>query len=185
MIAFYFAFLAVVLSGLGARDQATVAGLALRQPGRPALLVTAIVVSFATAAFAAWAAAAVVPLMAPKARLFLAALALAFAGAESLVLAPGRKPKEPTASLGALLFVLLAHQLTDAARFLVFAIAVATASPLTAGIGGAVGGAAVVAAGWSAPELCGRPVWHKARRVIGVILLTLSLWLGLRVFGKL
>lgn len=185
MIGFYFAFLAVVLSGLGARDQATVAGMALRQPGRPALLAAATVASFATAAFAAWAAQTVAPLMAPKARLFLAALALGFAGAESLVLAPGRKPQEPTGSLGAFLIVLLAHQLTDAARFLIFAIAIATTAPLTAGIGGAVGGATVVAAGWLFPELCSRPVWRKARRWIGAFLLMLAVWLALRVFGKL
>lgn len=184
MIGFYFAFLAVVLSGLGARDQATVAGMALRQPGRAALLVTAIGASFATAAFAVWAAETVAPLMAPKARLFLAALALGFAGVESLALAPGRNPQEPTGSLGAFLIVLLAHQLTDAARFLVFAIAIATGAPLTAGIGGAVGGAVVVAAGWLLPELCGRPVWRKARRCIGVVLLVIALWLALRVFGK-
>lgn len=185
MIGFYFAFLAVLLSGLGARDQATVAGMALRQPGRLSLLVMAIATSFATAAFAAWAADTVAPLMVPKARLFLAALALGFAGVESLVIAPGRKPQEPTGSLGAFAIVLLAHQLTDAARFLVFAIAAATASPVTAGIGGAAGGAAVVAAGWLLPDLCSRPVWRKARRWIGVLLLALSLWLALRVFGKL
>jgi len=41
MTGFYFTFLAVLLTGLGARDQHVVAGLSLRQRNRPGVLIIA------------------------------------------------------------------------------------------------------------------------------------------------
>ena len=93
-------------------------------------------------------------------------------------------PDEPTHSLGATAIVLLAHQLTDAARFLVFAIAVATAAPIPAGLGGAVGGSATVAAGWLFAAELGRFRLGLVRRIIGAILLALAAWLALRALGR-
>ncbi|MBW8752772.1 MAG: hypothetical protein JF595_01260 [Sphingomonadales bacterium] len=180
MSAFYFAFLAVLFAGLGARDQATVAALSLRQAARPGVLLTGIAVSIATAAFAAWAASFVIPLLGAKARLVMAAIALLFAAAESLWPFPARRIEEPTASLGALAIVLLAHQLTDAARFLIFALAVATDAPLAAGIGGAAGGAAMIAAGWLLPETFTSPKLRLARWAMGAVLLLAALVVGFR-----
>lgn len=175
MTAFYFAFLTVLLAGLGARDQMTVAALSQRQGTRPGVLLTGIAVSIATAAFAAWAGSFVVPLLGAKARLVMAAIALSMAALESVWPFAVRRPEEPTASLGALAIVVLAHQLTDAARFLIFALAVATAAPLAAGIGGAVGGAASLAAAWMLPELFGTASVRVARRAVGGVLFLLAL----------
>lgn len=185
MTAFYFTLLAVLLAGLGARDQATVAGLSARQGARPGVLIAAIAVSAVTAAVAAWAAAGIAPMLVPRARLIMAAMALAFAGAEALLLPAPRRPDEPTASLGALAIVLTAHQLTDAARFLVFAVAVATNAPLPAGIAGAVGGMALLTAAWLAPGSLAHPRLRLARRLIGVLLLVAAAFAGLRAFDRI
>jgi hypothetical protein len=180
---FILALVAVLLSGLGARDQLTVAALS-RNPGpRPGVLLVAIGVSCSTAALAGWGAALVAPMMAYPARLFLAALALGFAGVEALVLRPGREAQEPTLSLGALAIVLLAHQLTDAARFLIFGIALASDARMPATVGGGVAGILLLAAAWGAPEWF---VWQRLRwlrRSLGLIMLLLAIWLGLRAMG--
>ena len=183
MTGFLLAFLGVILAGIGARDQATVVGLVERQGSRPALLLVGIATSVITAAVMAWAAIAVSPMLTAKARLFFAAMAVGLAGLESLVLSPGRKPQEPTASLGAAAIVLLAAQLTDAARFLVLGIAVALAAPWPAGIGGAAGGAAVLAAAWLAPEHFTHARLRKARRTIGLGLALLGIVLAWRAIG--
>jgi putative Ca2+/H+ antiporter (TMEM165/GDT1 family) len=180
MSAFYFAFLAVLLAGLGARDQATVAALSQRQGARPGVLLTGIAVSIATATFAAWAGSFAVPLLGAKARLVMVAIALLLAALESLWPFATRRMEEPTASLGALAIVVLAHQLTDAARFLIFALAVATDAPLAAGIGGAAGGAVSLAAAWMLPELFAAPRIRLARRVVGGVLLLLALVVAFR-----
>ncbi len=118
-----------------------------------------------------------------NARLFLAALALGFAGLESLVLTPGRKPEEPTQSLAAMAVVLAAHQLTDAARFLIFAIALASHSPHAAVIGGAVGGAILLSAAWASPESFTWQRLRLIRRGIGAVLLVIGVLLGLSAVG--
>jgi hypothetical protein len=183
MSAFYFAFLAVLLAGIGARDQVRVAVLSSRQGARPGVLLTGIVVSFATAAFAAWAASFAMPLLVSRARLVMAALALLFAGGELLWPFALRRPEEPTASLGALGIVLFADQLTDAARFLIFGLAVAMAAPLAAGIGGAVGAAATIAAGWMLPEVFADPRLRRARQAVGALMLLLALIVGYRALA--
>lgn len=175
MSAFYFAFLAVLLAGVGARDQATVAALSARQGSRPGVLLTGVFISVATAAFAAWAASFVVPLLAPRARLVMAAIVLAFAGLESLWPFTARRMEEPTASLGALGIVVLAHQLTDAGRFLVFGLAVAMGAPVAVGIGGAAGGAASLALGWMLPAVFGGVRLQWVRRALGGVMLLAGL----------
>ena len=177
--------MACLLAGLGARDQMTVAGLAGRQSGRPGLLALALVTSFATAAFAAYAAIKIAPQLNGDARTIFAGIALVLAGGESLVMAPRRLPEEPTSSLGATAIVLLAHQLTDAARFLIFAIAVKTGAALWAGVGGALGGAAVVTLAWTFPEAFEWRNLRWVRRGIGTVLLLLGAWLILRAMGRI
>jgi Ca2+/H+ antiporter, TMEM165/GDT1 family len=126
-----FALIATLLCGIGARDQMLVAGLARRNGQHP--------------------------MLASDARRLLAAIALAMAAGELLLLRPKPPASEPTHSLGATAIVLFAQQLTDAARFIIFALAVSTAAPLAAGMGGAMGSAAVVAGGWlGADEIAGR-----------------------------
>lgn len=185
MAGFYFTFLAVLLGGLGARDQLTLARLTRTQGARPELLVAGLAVTFATAAIAAWGASWIAPQLPAKARLVLAAFALGLAGAESLLLTARRKAEEPTHSVGAFVIVLLALQLTDSVRLLVFAIAVATNAPVPAGLAGAAGGAALLAAGWSAPDLVMRPALRLVRRLLGGAMLLVALGLAASAFGRL
>jgi len=178
---FLYAFLASVLATFGARDQATVAQLGAVQGRRPVLLVTALASTIGTTVFVAWAAARLAADMTPEARGVFAAMALVFSGAEMLVLGQRKAPAEPTHSLFAAAIVLAAQQLTDATRFLVLALAVGTAAPLTAGVGGVVGATLAIGAGWAMPELATAPQLRLVRRAAGATLLVIGLWVGGRI----
>jgi Ca2+/H+ antiporter, TMEM165/GDT1 family len=169
---FLFALIACLVASLGGRDQVLVARLAAAQGPRPALLVVALVAALASTALAAWAGARLLADLAPSQRGLGAALALIAAGADMLVLGPGKPPAEPTRSLFAAFVVLLAHQITDAARLLVLALAVATAAPLPAGMGGALGSGAALVSGWLAPALTGRIA--RPRRLAGLAMALLG-----------
>ena len=184
MTGLLFALIACLLTGIGARDQVTVAGLAARQGARPGLLIVGWATSIATAAFATFAAIKIAPLLSGNARTMVAGRALLMAGAESLLLAPKRLPDEPTSSLGATALVLLAHQLTDSTRFLIFAIAVATGAALPAGLGGAIGGGAVVTLAWAMATELETTNLRPLRRVVGLVLLGIGAWLVLRALGR-
>jgi hypothetical protein len=184
MTGFILALVGVLLAGLGARDQMTLAALSRQQGARPLVLLAAIGVCCISASLAGWAAMLIAPLMSAPARLFLAALALGFAGGEALVLSPTRVPQEPTLSLGALTFVLLAHQLTDAARFLIFGIALAADARMPATLGGGLAGILLLAAAWGAPEWFDWKRLRWVRRALGLGLLLLASWLGLQVMGN-
>ena len=180
MSGFLYAFLAVLVCGIGARDQVLVAGLTRVQGARPMLLVVALLAALGTSAFAGWAAARLVADMEPPARILFAAFALVLAGLEVLVLRGPRAPEEPTGSLFAAFVVLAAQQITDGARFLILALGLATAAPLPAALGGGVASMAVVGAGWLVPDLASaRPV-RRVRRLAGGTLVVVGLWLGLR-----
>lgn len=161
----------------------TVAQLGRAQGARPGVLAIALALGVATAALAGWASQAIAPMLNADARLFFAALALGFAGGESLLLAPGRTPEEPTRSLAAFTVVMAAHQLTDAARFLIFAIALAANAPLPAAMGGAVGSVLLIGAAWASPESFTWQRLRVARRVIGAGLVVVAIVLGLRATG--
>ena len=168
-----FALLAALLAGMGARDQMLMAQLAARSGPRPMLLITGIATGALASGFAAWATREVSAELNHAAGLLVAAFALAMAGAESLLLAPGKAPAEPTNSLGAAAIVLFADQITDSARFLILAIALASEQPFAAGVGGAVGtGVALALGGWLARGLLdAAPVLRVFRRVAGAVLL--------------
>ena len=185
MIGFYFTFLAVILAGLGARDQVLVAALSRHHGQRPAVLIVAAVVCVLSAALAAWLGKSVSPLLGPEARTFLGGLALVFAGGESLLIAPRRDPAEPSRSLAALAIILTSHQLTDAARFLVFGIAVATSAPIPAAVGGALGGLVVLGAAWALPSHFAHRHLRSTRRLIGAMLALIGLYVCLSAMGKL
>lgn len=183
MTGLLFALLATLFVGIGARDQMLVARLSERQGSRPALLLVAICSGVLASAMAAWGGTQVAELMGGRARLLVVAMALVLAGLEMLVLAPRRAPAEPTHSLGAFALVIFAMQLTDAARFLVFAIAVLTRAPLTSGLGGAIGAMMVVTAGWAAFALLRSPRLVWLRRALGLALLLIGLALGPTAIG--
>ena len=174
------AFLAAVLAGAGARDQMLLAGLAARRFLPLPVLILAIVTSAATAALAAKVADVLTPQLSADVRVLFAGMAAAIAGIECLAIGSPRTPAEPTRSLAAHAIVLIAHQLTDGARFRVFGLAIATAAPTAAALGGAAGGAVSVLIGAMAGEalLGGWMCWP--RRAIGVIFLAVGLWLVLR-----
>lgn len=171
MPAFYLTLVAVLLAGIGARDSATVAGLARRQGRRPGVLFVALLSSLLTAASAAWAATLMLADLPPPARAIFGAIALGMAGLESLVMSPRTDPREPTRSLGALLLVLLVQQVADAARFLVFGLAVGLAGPIPAGAAGALGGCLLVSFAWLRPDLLATRAAALSRRMVGAVLL--------------
>lgn len=174
-----FGLLAALLAGLGARDMVLVARIA-RANGSGGGLVTLVVASaLVTSALAATAAAWVLPMLAPDARVMLAAFALGLAGLESLLLRPGRNPAEPTHSLGAIALVLFALQLSDAVRFIAFGLAVATAAPASVALGTGAGSAALLFAATQWPERLADGSLSGLRRGVGALLLGLGLWLGL------
>jgi len=177
------AFLAALLAGVGARDQMLVAGLAARNLLSPVLLAVAVGTSLLAGGAAARAAGLVAPLLSGDARGMFAGLAAAIAGLECLVAGPARVPEEPTRSVFAAAVVLLAHQLTDGARFLVFAIAVATAVPGAAALGGAAGGAATVLAGALVGEALIKARLRLARRIVGAVFLLVGAWLVMQALA--
>lgn len=185
MPAFYLTLIAALLAGIGARDQVTVAGLSLRQGQRPGVLIVALLSAGLTAIFAAWAAHMLLVKLPPPARMIFAAIALGLAGIESLLLAPRRDPREPTHSLGALLLVLIMHEITDAARFLVFGMGVGFAAPIPAGVAGVLGGGLLVAFAWLWPDLLGTPAARQTRRIVGALLTVVALSIFLSEFGIL
>ncbi len=180
MSAFYLTLLAVLLSGLGARDQMTAAGLSKHHGKRPGIFISAIIVVIGTATFAGWAATLIIPVMEPNPRVFLCAVTLAFAAAELLVMVPRAPKGEPTHSLGAFSVVMLANQLTDAARFVVFGIAVAMYAPIPAAAGGALGGMVLLGWAWAMPEQVLHPRLRLFRRFVGAGLAFVAGYVAMR-----
>lgn len=185
MPAFYLTLVVVLLAGYGARDQMTIAALTTKQGQRWGVMVVAIVCAALGAAIAAFAGKFMLVLLPPPARPVFAAIALGMAGLESLILSSRRNLREPTHSLGALGIVLISHQLTDAARFLVFGLAVGMAAPFSAGLGGALGGAAILGLAWTRPGLCLAPAAMIVRRLFGLCLIVAALVLFLQIRGIL
>ena len=183
MAGFLFALLATVIAGVGARDQLLVAGMAAHREGhqgaRLSVLLVALVAALGSAAAAGWAGSTLAPLLVPRARALLVAMALGLAALELLFIRPGRRPAEPTASLGAFAIVLLAQQVTDAARLLVFVMAASSAVPQVAAVGGMLGCAVTVGAGWLAgPGLMRLPL-GGIRRGLGLGLAAVAVWLAM------
>jgi hypothetical protein len=183
MTAAFLAFLAALLAGVGARDQMLVAGLAARGFLRPTLLLVALATAAVAGVAVAKAAEYMAPLLTPDARVMFAGMAAAIAGAECIAVLPRPVPAEPTRSLFAATIVLIAHQLTDGARFLVFAIAVATAVPDAAALGGAAGGVGTVLIGALAGDALPAARLRLVRRIIGVVFLLVGAWLMVQALG--
>lgn len=185
MNGFLLALLAVMIVGLGARDQLLLAAMTQRQGARPALLALALATALLTTGLAAAASGLIAQRMGSNARLIFAAIALALAGAELLLSRRPRVPHEPTQSLGAFALVTLAHQLTDAVRFLVMAIAVAARAPLAAGLGGAAAAVVLVLGAWWGGEALLARDLVRPRRWAGAAILTLAAGIALRGMGRI
>lgn len=173
-----YALLAALLGSVGARDLALQADLARAQGRRPALLVVVLAAAAVSSALAAWLGGRMLDGLAPAARGLFVAIALLLAGGEMLILTPRPAPSEPTHSLFAGAVVMLGLQITDAVRFLILAIAVGTAAPVPAGLGGAAGSMAALGLVWAVPALAAGRRVRLARRSIGAALLLLGLAIG-------
>jgi hypothetical protein len=149
MPALFLALLTSALAMLGGRSARLVARMAEALGGSAGLLLTGWLCAIASSALAAWMGAWLAPQMPPAGKAMFVALALGLAAIELLVTRERAAPAEPTRSLGAIALVLLAAQVTDAARFFVLALALATGAPAMAGIGGALGSGAVLGAAWA------------------------------------
>ena len=177
MSAFLFTMIAALVAGLGARDQMLVAELSARRGSGLGVLVTAVAIAMLSAGIAGWAGGLVAPQLLPRARIVLVAMALGLAAIELIVLRPRRRAAEPTESLGALAVVLLAHQLTDASRLLVFALAAASAFPVFAMLGGMAGCTLSMAAGWGGGDALLRLPLGWLRAGLGVVLALVAAYL--------
>ncbi|MDE2435909.1 MAG: hypothetical protein KGM49_06585 [Sphingomonadales bacterium] len=183
MAALLFSLVIVLLVGVGARDQVLLATMVTRQGRRPGLLLVALVSGIASVAVAAWASRLIASSLGVEARMLFAAIALAWAGLEMLFARRTTVPAEPTHSLGAFALVLFAHQLTDAARFAVLALAVATQAPLLAAMGGGTAAVALALAGWLGAEEITALDLAGLRRAIGSVLILVALVIAVRALG--
>ena len=170
----FFAFVAVILCGIGARDQLLIADLIRRSRGTAVILALGLSCAIASSILAAVAATTLIPHMTTGARHMMAIIATAWAGAEALVLSPRKSPAEPTHSLGALAIVLFTSQITDVARMLIFAIAIASGAALPAGAGGAFGAGVSIALVAITPDVFSPRSISGLRRAVGLFLLVLA-----------
>lgn len=180
--AFLLALAAVFAVSLGGRDQLLVAHLAERLGGAARLLAIGAFASTASAMAMAFAGLALALVLPGPAADMLVAIALLVAAVELAWQRDPRLPDEPTRSLFALLVVLLARQVGDAARFCVFAFA-AGGSAWLAGIGGAVGGTASLALGAVMGAEIARWPLRGVRLCLAAGLAVAAVWLGLAARG--
>jgi putative Ca2+/H+ antiporter (TMEM165/GDT1 family) len=170
---FFLAWIAVAICSLGSREQLLLARLAELRGGALALLAIALPAAALSAALMAWAGATVSALLPDAAKTMLVAFALLAAAVELAWPVREKALREPTRSLFALLVVLVARQIGDAGRFLVFAFAAASGTPELAALGGALGGAAsallAVTAADDLPRWPLRPVRVLLAAVVGAV----------------
>lgn len=184
MPAFFLALIAAAFAGFGGRDYRLVAHLSAAFNGSAMVLVLGIVSSVVTAGIAAFGGSLIAEMVGGDASLMLAALALVWAGVEMAW--PWRRalPKEPTRSAFAILIVLLAAQVGDAARFLILAVAVATASPVLAMAGGAFGGCMALTLAWSGEGRAFSAIRvRQVRLYLGCALALLGIVMGMMARG--
>ncbi|MEM6908592.1 MAG: hypothetical protein AAF494_07920 [Pseudomonadota bacterium] len=184
MDTFLLTLLLVFASVLGARDQMLIAQLSdafAQAKGRSSqLLFTGWFCAAASAAIMAYAGATIAELLPSRAAAMLVAFALGIAAFE-LAWPVRLKPLyEPTRSVGAAVAVLLAKQLGDAPRFIVFAFAAAAIHAPTALLGGALGGMAGITLGWwlGAAEMRKFPLYYL-RLGLAACMIVAALFTGL------
>lgn len=186
MPSFFLALIAAAAATLGGREAVRVARLSATLGQAAGLLVACWVACAIACVLAARIGAGISAQLVPDAQAMLVAIALLLAGLELAILRPGRAPAEPTRSLGAILIVLSAAQVTAAAGFLVFALAGATGVPWLAAAGGAIGSGAVLTAAWAAgAEWEARLPLGPVRYAVAGLLLLAALLTGLNARGIL
>ncbi|UVI40335.1 hypothetical protein [Qipengyuania spongiae] len=176
--------MAAILAGMGGRDQLIVASLRDRTAGGVPLAGVALSCGVATVLLAAWAGQMVGAGLSDSAETMLLAIALALVALELAWWRTTREPAEPTRSLGALALVLIASQIGDATRLLIFALAAGSAAPAMTGAGGALGSAA----GLMAALAVGRGGMNalplkRLRRTLAALAFVAALIIGLTARG--
>lgn len=149
MDAFLLALILTFVIALGGRDQLIVARFSTELERTAPLLATGVFCAVLSAAIMAYVGAGMAAILPRQAAEMLVAFALGLAAIELVWPVKTKPMKEPTRSYVAIGAVLFARQIGDSARFVVFALAAWSVYPTTAAIGGALGGAAAVALGWS------------------------------------
>lgn len=184
MSSFLFGFALVLLVSTGARDQLLVARLAGRTG--PGLLLAGALAATASAALMAWAGQWIADRLFPEAGKMLVAIALVIAAVELAWPMRREVPREPTHSVFAAFTVLLARQVSDAGRFLVFAISAWTALPWHAAVGGALGGTTALVLGWTMGRALETSLPLRwIRLTLAAILFLAALVIGLGVRGMI
>lgn len=180
MDGFLLALLLTFALALGGRDQVLVAQWSDALGQRVSLLLVAILCAGLSAAAMAWLGSGFAALLPRRAGQMLVAFALFAAAIELAWPSKPQAPREPTRSLGAFGIVLLARQIGDGARFAVFALAAWAHWPAAAALGGAIGGGAAVALGWTlgAARLSHWPL-RNLRRGLAACLIVAALFTGL------
>ncbi len=165
---------------LGGREQLIIAQFAERLERSLPLLVTGALCAVISAGVMAYAGASMAAILPQRAANMLVAAALFMAGVELAWPVKVKTMKEPTRSYIAIGVVVLARQIGDAARFVVFAFAAEAIYSTTALIGGAVGGVAAAGLGWSAglTQLQKFPLRYY-RLALSVCLILAALVIGL------
>ncbi|MEO0589602.1 MAG: hypothetical protein AAFZ11_03470 [Pseudomonadota bacterium] len=188
MDSFLFCLLLVSAIALGGRDQRLVAQLsdALADTSAPLirrpvpLLALGLVCAAVSAGVMAYAGLSLASLLPRRAEQMLVAFALGLAAFELGWPVRMKPAKEPTRSLGAIGLVLLWRQLGDGARFVIFAFAAGAPYPLTAFVGGALGGSAALGLGWwLGQEQLARWPLALIRRTLAMCLVVAALFIGL------
>lgn len=180
MDSFLFSLLLVFGLALGGRDQWLAARWSDALGKSTPLLLAGMATAALSAATMAWAGAEFATLLPRPAADMLVAFALGLAGLELAWPIRSRAPQEPTRSLGAITIVLLARQIGDGARFVIFALAAWADLPLTAGLGGALGGAGAFALGWAAGGAgLGRWPLRPVRLAFAASLIVAAIFIGL------
>jgi putative Ca2+/H+ antiporter (TMEM165/GDT1 family) len=186
MPAFFLTLIATAVASAGARDQLLVARLAAVLGESRVLLAVCFAASALSAAFAAWLGSLVADWLPPDAKDMLVAIALLLAAFELAWPWRGKEIAEPTRSFFAALVVLLSRQVGDGARFLVFALAAAMPYPLLVGMGGFLGGSAMLALAWSVPARFENRSWlRRLRQGVALVLLVAAIVTGIAARGLL
>lgn len=180
MDSFLFCILLVFTIGLGGRDQLLVARLSDGLEQSLFLLGVGVLCAFLSAGVMAFAGATMAEILPPRAADMLVAFALGLAALELLWPVRLKRMDEPTRSFGAIGIVLLARQVGDAARFIVFAFAAEATYPVVTFIGGGLGGAAAIGLGWMiGTQLDGKFPLRMVRLTFGGCLIIAALVIGL------
>ena len=163
MSGFLFAFVAALLIGQGARDQLLVAQMAAR--AQTTIMAAGWAAAAASAVVMAFAGASIAGILPTSGRRMLVAFSLIAAAVELAWPNRDTAAAEPTRSVFAAFLVLCLRQFGDASRFIIFALAAATAIPALVALGGALGGVAAITLGWLAGERLEKTVPLRALRL--------------------